>query len=193
MTKGRLEAFSDGVIAILITIMVLELKIPREPTWAGLASRWVVFLAYVLSYVYLGVYWVNHHHLMSTVRRVDGPLLWLNSHLLFWLSLIPFVTDWLGESKAAPVPTICYGVVNIMAGVAYSLLNDRIAGQQEDVSLQKAHRHHQRKGRLAVATYAVALVLAGFGWTVPAVALYAVVAAVYFVPSKQFEASLGAD
>src|SRR5215510_5927580 len=122
MSKNRLEAFSDGVIAIIITIMVLELKVPHGDTWATLRPILPVFLSYVLSFLYLGIYWNNHHHLLYVTERVNGGILWSNLHLLFWLSLVPFVTAWMGENRFAPVPTAAYGVVLLLAAVAYTLL-----------------------------------------------------------------------
>src|SRR6267143_4329947 len=122
MTKSRMEAFSDGVIAVIITILVLELKVPHEPTLAALAPVAPVFLSYVLSFVFLGIYWSNHHHLLQAVKHVDGRVLWANLHLLFWLSLIPFVTGWVGENHFAPLPTAGYGFVLLMAGVAFTIL-----------------------------------------------------------------------
>src|SRR5262245_8435919 len=126
MSKSRLEAFSDGVIAILITIMVLELRAPHEPTFAALSPLAPRFLVYVMSYVYLGIYWNNHHHLLHATSRIAGAVLWPNLHLLFWLSLVPFVTAWMGENHFAPVPTAVYGVVLLMAAIAYTILQAAI-------------------------------------------------------------------
>src|SRR5207253_4256428 len=122
MTKSRMEAFSDGVIAVIITILVLELRVPHEPTLAALIPVAPVFLSYVLSFVFLGIYWSNHHHLLQAVKHVDGRVLWANLHLLFWLSLIPFVTGWMGENNFAPLPVALYGVVLFFAGTAYYIL-----------------------------------------------------------------------
>src|SRR6187399_1099316 len=122
MSTGRMEAFSDAVIAILITIMVLELEVPHETTWAALRELRPVLLSYVMSFVYLGIYWNNHHHMFQAVDRVSGKVLWANSHLLFWLSLVPFATAWLGDSHSAPLPTAVYGVMLISAAVAYTIL-----------------------------------------------------------------------
>src|SRR6185295_6764062 len=132
MGKGRLEAFSDGVIAIIITIMVLELKVPHEATWHALAEGWPVFLSYVLSFYFIGVYWTNHHHLLHTVKHAGGKTIWANLHLLFWLSIVPFATAWLGETYPARAPTVFYGFVMFMAGTAYAFLARIIAGQQKD-------------------------------------------------------------
>src|SRR5215468_7790543 len=122
MTKGRLEAFSDGVLAIIITIMVLEMKVPHGTDWSALLTVLPVFLSYILSFIYLGIYWNNHHHLIAATRRIDGSIMWANLHLLFWLSLIPFVTGWMGENHFAPLPTSLYGCVLLMAAMAYTLL-----------------------------------------------------------------------
>src|SRR5215216_4016052 len=126
MNKTRLEAFSDGVLAIIITIMVLELRIPHGADWAALKPLLPVFLSYVLSFIYIGIYWNNHHHLLQATRRVNGTILWANMHLLFWLSLVPFATGWMGENHFAPLPTAIYGVVLLGAGIAYQLLQRRI-------------------------------------------------------------------
>src|SRR5438046_2610538 len=130
MTKGRLEAFSDGVIAILITILVLELKVPRGADWASLRPMLPVFSTYVLSYVFLGIYWNNHHHLLHAADRINGKILWANLHLLFWLSLVPFVTGWMGENHFASLPTAVYGVVMLLAAVAYTILQKVIVTHQ---------------------------------------------------------------
>src|ERR671938_284448 len=131
MKKGRLEAFSDGVIAIIITIMVLELKIPHGADWESLRPVVPVFLTYLLSFVYLGIYWNNHHHMLYITDRINGKILWANMHLLFWLSLVPFVTGWMGENHFAPLPTAVYGVVMLMAAVAYTILQTLIVAQQD--------------------------------------------------------------
>jgi uncharacterized membrane protein len=130
MGKTRLEAFSDGVIAVIITIMVLEMKVPHGEKMAALAPLWPVFLGYVLSFVYLGIYWNNHHHMFHTVQKVTGPMLWANLHLLFWLSLVPFVTGWMGENHFAAVPTALYGVVLLLAAIAYWILQQIIIASQ---------------------------------------------------------------
>ncbi len=187
MGKGRLEAFSDGVIAIIITIMVLELKTPDHPTWAALCARWPIVLSYVLSFFFVGVYWGNHHHLLHSVRRVTGTMLWLNLHLLFWLSLIPFVTRWLGETYPAPIPTVTYGAVMLMAGIAYSLLQRVIAGQQTKDDQRQAHRHQTRKALLAIVLYSSAMPLAWFGHVHLAVILYLLVALSWAIPDRGLE------
>src|ERR1041384_6713884 len=139
MTKGRLEAFSDGVIAILITILVLELKTPHGSTWEALRPVFPVFSSYVLSFVFLGIYWNNHHHMLHMVKRVTGPMLWANLHLLFWLSLVPFVTGWMGENHFERVPAALYGVVLLFAGAAYVILQNLIIKSQgANSSLRRA-------------------------------------------------------
>src|SRR5579862_5700482 len=130
MGKGRLEAFSDGVVAILITIMVLELKVPHEPTWSALAPLTPVFFTYVLSFVFLGIYWNNHHHMLHATQRINGRILWANLHLLFWLSLVPFVTGWMGENHFAALPTAAYGVVLLLAAIAYTILQTQIVAEE---------------------------------------------------------------
>src|ERR687886_1349841 len=130
MKKGRLEAFSDGVIAIIITIMVLELKIPHGTDWESLRPLVPVFLTYVLSFAYLGIYWNNHHHMLYVTERINGKILWANMHLLFWLSLIPFVTGWMGENHFAPLPTAVYGVVLLCAAISYTILQTAIVAHQ---------------------------------------------------------------
>src|SRR5262245_46378646 len=160
MSKGRLEAFSDGVIAIIITIMVLELRVPEGTDLAALRPLIPVFLSYVLSFVFLGIYWNNHHHLFQAVRHVNGPILWANLHLLFWLSLVPFVTGWMGENHFAPWPVALYGVVLILSGSAYYMLSRvLIAYQGQDSTLATA-LGRDFKGKISVVIYAVAIALA---------------------------------
>ena len=184
MGKGRLEAFSDGVIAIIITIMVLELKVPHEPTWAALYERWPVFIGYVASFFFVGVYWSNHHHLVHTVRKVGPRIMWLNLHLLFWMSMIPFVTAWLGETELAPVPTFAYGVVMLIAGLAYLLLQLAIAAQQTDERQRQAHKRQQWKGYVALVLYATGLPLAWTGHVFVAMALFAGNALAWAIPDR---------
>lgn len=187
MTKARLEAFSDAVIAIIITIMVLALEPPRVHTWQGLGDLWPTFVSYVLSYFYVGVYWANHHHLIHTLRRVNGTIMWLNLHLLFWLSLVPFVTAWLGRSYPASVPTFVYGGVLLLAGCAYYLLSRAVAAQHAGEPGWEAHHHHGRKTRLALLLYAIGLPFAWIGWVHAALALYLGVALAYVIPERRFE------
>jgi uncharacterized membrane protein len=192
MGKSRLEAFSDGVLAIIITIMVLELKVPHGETWAVLRPLWGVFLGYVLSFVYLGIYWNNHHHLFHTVRTVSAGILWANLHLLFWLSLVPFVTGWAGENRFAPVPTVLYGVVLTMAALAYLLLQRAIiAAHGSDSTLHRAIGTDW-KGQASFALYVVG-VAAGYRWPAVAWTIYALVAAIWLLPDPRIERALHAE
>ena len=189
MGKGRLEAFSDGVIAILITIMVLELKIPHGSEMAALAPVLPVFLTYVLSFVYLGIYWNNHHHMLHATTRVDGKILWANLHLLFWLSLVPFVTGWMGENHFASTPTAIYGTVMLASAVAYLVLQTTIiAAEGRDSKLARAVAS-DFKGKLSLAAYASAIPLA-FVREWLADALYVAVALLWLVPDKRIEARM---
>jgi TMEM175 potassium channel family protein len=186
MSKTRLEAFSDGVIAILITIMVLELKVPHGTDFAALEPLLPVFLTYVLSYVYLGIYWNNHHHMLHTSERVVGKILWANLHLLFWLSLVPFVTGWMGENHFAPLPTAVYGAVLLMAGLAYTILQSTIIAQQGPGSKLAAAVGNDVKGKLSAALYAVAIPLA-FVHQWISDAIYVLVALMWLVPDPRIE------
>jgi uncharacterized membrane protein len=187
MGKNRLEAFSDGVIAILITIMVLELKVPHGADLAALAPLWPVFLSYVLSFLYLGIYWNNHHHLLHAVHEISGPVLWANLHLLFWLSLIPFVTGWMGENHFATVPVAAYGIVLFMCAVAYSVLVRFLISHhgRENKPLAEAIGS-DRKGRWSLVLYMVGVALSylqpwlGF-------AVYLGVALIWFIPDRRIE------
>ena len=189
MTKNRLEAFSDGVIAIIITIMVLELKVPHTTELSELAGLLPVFLSYVLSFVYVAIYWNNHHHLLHAVHHVNGPVLWANMHLLFWLSLVPFVTGWMGENHFAAVPVALYGVVLLMAAVAYTILvRALISLHGRDSALAKAIGK-DRKGMVSLLLYVIAL---GVAYWLPLVAglLYGVVAIIWLVPDRRIEKTL---
>ncbi len=189
MSKGRLEAFSDGVIAILITIMVLELKAPHGGELAALAPLLPVFLSYVLSFVYLGIYWNNHHHLFQAVRHVTGPVLWANLHLLFWLSLVPITTAWMGDNHFAPVPVAVYGAVLLCAAVAYFVLvRALLAHHERDSALARAIGD-DTKGKVSVVLYAVAIASA---LRLPALAcgLYVAVAVIWLVPDRRIENAL---
>jgi uncharacterized membrane protein len=186
MGKGRLEAFSDGVIAIIITIMVLELKPPHEPTWHALSENWHVFLSYVLSFVYVGIYWNNHHHMLFPCHRVSGAALWANLHLLFWLSLFPFSTAWIGENHLAPLPTAAYGVVLLMAGVAYLILQRLIIVQQGPDSLLAAAIGRDWKGKLSALAYLAAIPLAFVSpWI--SIGLYTSAAFTWLIPDRRNE------
>jgi uncharacterized membrane protein len=186
MGKSRLEAFSDGVLAIIITIMVLELRVPHDATLAALQPLWGVFLSYVLSFVYLAIYWNNHHHMLHTVHEVTGGMLWANLHLLFWLSLVPFVTGWMGENHFAPVPTAVYGIVLLMAAMAYWILQRLIIRSQGPSSLLRRAIGGDWKGNLSPVFYAIGILAA---WAAPyfAVAIYASVAALWLVPDRRIE------
>ena len=162
MHKTRLEAFSDGVLAIIITIMVLEMKVPHGEDFAALRPLLPVFLCYVLSFVYVGIYWNNHHHMLQAARRVDGRILWANLHLLFWLSLFPFVTGWMGENHFAPLPSAVYGVVLLMAGIAYWVLARAIIANEGNDSLLGQAIGNDRKGTASIVMYAIAIPLAMF-------------------------------
>ncbi len=186
MGKGRLEAFSDGVIAIIITIMVLELKVPHEAGLAALRPLIPVFLSYVLSFIYLGIYWNNHHHLLQATRQVNGSILWANLHLLFWLSLIPFVTGWMGENNFDALPVALYGTVLLLAGIAYFILTRTlIAYHGEDSALAMAVGR-DFKGIVSMVIYAVAILLSFVNsWL--ACLLYALVAVMWLIPDRRIE------
>jgi uncharacterized membrane protein len=186
MSKGRLEAFSDGVIAILITIMVLELKVPHRADPGALRELVPVFLAYVLSFAYLGIYWTNHHHLLQLTRRVSGRVLWANLHLLFWLSLVPFVTGWMGENGNAPFPTASYGAVLVLSGVAYLILQRSIIATEGADSQIAAAVGRDLKGKLSSVLYAAAIPLS-FAHVFFADAIYVGVAAMWLVPDRRLE------
>ena len=190
MSKGRLEAFSDGVIAILITIMVLELRVPRGDDLAALRPLLPVFLTYVLSFVFLGIYWNNHHHMLHATDRVNGKILWANLHLLFWLSLVPFVTSWMGENHFASLPTAVYGAVMLLAAVAYTILQRVILKHQGPDSRLAAAVGKDRKGTVSLACYALAIPLA-FVHQWISDALYVFVALLWLIPDRRIESKLG--
>jgi uncharacterized membrane protein len=186
MTTGRLEAFSDGVLAIIITIMVLEMKVPHGADFAALRPLTPVFLSYVLSFIYLGIYWNNHHHMMHAMHRVSGPLLWANLHLLFWLSLVPFVTGWMGENHFAPAPVALYGFVLLMAAIAYTIMVRaalRIEGP--DSTLARAIGE-DRKGNISMALYVIGIVASFFQVWMAGTAFIAV-ALIWLVPDRRIE------
>ncbi len=189
MNRNRLEAFSDGVIAILITIMVLELHVPQGTGWEALRPLIPVFLSYVLSFVFLGIYWNNHHHMLHMVERVSGGILWANLHLLFWLSLIPFGTGWMGQNHAAPLPTALYGVNLLMAGTAYTILQGAIVSRQGAHSKLRDAVGSDVKGKISLAGYAAAIPLS-FVATWIAIGLYALVALIWLVPDRRIESFL---
>jgi TMEM175 potassium channel family protein len=186
VSKGRLEAFSDGVIAILITIMVLELKVPHGADAEAIRPLLPVFLTYVLSFVYLGIYWNNHHHMFQLADRINGRILWANLHLLFWLSLVPFATGWMGENHFAPLPTAVYGVVLLLAGMAYLTLQNAIIAQQGPGSRLAAAVGGDAKGKLSAALYVAAIPLAFMReWISDAI--YVFVALMWLVPDRRIE------
>jgi uncharacterized membrane protein len=189
MGKNRLEAFSDGVLAIIITIMVLEMKVPHGGSVGTLVPLVPVFMSYVLSFVYIGIYWNNHHHMLQTCTRVTGGILWANLHLLFWLSLFPFVTGWMGENHFAAVPSALYGGVLLAAAIAYWILQQRIiAGQGRESPLKDAIGRDW-KGKLSPALYVLGIA-STFFWPWIAQALYVAVALVWLVPDRRIERSL---
>jgi uncharacterized membrane protein len=186
MGKDRLAAFSDGVIAIIITIMVLELKVPHGASWSTLAGVLPNFISYVLSFIYLAIYWNNHHHLIHTVTRVDGAILWANSHLLFWLSLIPAATAWMGENLLAPVPTAVYGVVLLMPAIAYYLLQRTIVRKQGAHSMLASALGSDMKGKLSPVLYIAGIALAFIApWL--SILIYVSVAVIWLVPDRRIE------
>lgn len=188
MGRGRLEAFSDGVIAILITIMVLELKVPHEPTVKALLDLAPVFSSYILSFVFLGIYWNNHHHMLYTATRVNGRILWANLHLLFWLSLVPFVTHWMGANHLAAIPTAMYGAVLLLAAIAFTILQMSIIADQGPDSLLRQAVGNAWKEKLSLACYTVAMPLA-FLNTWLAFGLYVIVVAIWLIPDRRIEAA----
>ncbi|MBL8764630.1 MAG: DUF1211 domain-containing protein [Phycisphaerae bacterium] len=186
MTTSRLEAFSDGVIAIIITIMVLEMKVPHSADLAGLKPLLPVFLSYVLSFVFVGIYWNNHHHLLHGARDVGGGTLWANLHLLFWLSLVPFTTGWMGENSFAPAPTALYGVVLLLAAIAYSILQRCILARLGPDSHLSRALGADLKGKLSPVAYTIAIPLAFVSpWV--ACGLYVIVALMWLVPDRRIE------
>ncbi|HXH61509.1 MAG TPA: TMEM175 family protein [Fimbriimonadaceae bacterium] len=189
MKTNRLEAFSDGVLAIVITIMVLELKVPHEPSIEALGPLLPVFLSYAMSFVYLAIYWNNHHHMLQVTERASGGILWANMHLLFWLSLVPFVTGWMGENSFSPVPTAVYGVVLLFAAIAYYILQTVIVRHQGEVSPLKSMIGKDVKGKGSVVLYIVAIPLA-FLTQWAAVGIYVAVALVWLVPDRRIESAL---
>ena len=189
MTTGRLEAFTDAVIAIVITILVLELRVPHEPELAALRDVVLVFLTYVLSFVYLGIYWNNHHHMMVLTERVNGKILWANLHLLFWLSLVPFTTAWMGETDFAASPTAVYGVDLLLAAIAYFILQTAIIAEEGPDSRLRAALGRDLKGKISPLLYLAAIPLAFVSpWI--ALAVYVFVALMWLVPDRRIESAV---
>ena len=191
MRSGRLEAFSDGVLAIVITItiMVLEMKVPHAADWAALRELWPVFLSYILSFVYVGIYWNNHHHLLAAVEEVNGAIMWTNLHLLFWITLIPFVTGWMGENHFAPLPTMVYGCVLLLSAVAYLILQRRILAAEPAEHPLRRQMGRDWKGKLSPLAYLAGIVAAAF-LPMLAVGVYALVAVVWIIPDRRVERAL---
>jgi uncharacterized membrane protein len=190
MTKSRLEAFSDGVVAIIITIMVLEMRAPHSANLEALRPLLPVFISYILSFVFVGIYWSNHHHLLQVVRHVNGPILWANLHLLFWLSLIPFVTAWMGENHFAAWPVALYGIDLLCAGIAYFILTRallRIHGPESELAIALGADF---KGKISLVIYLVAIPLA-FVHSLLAGSLYALVAIMWLIPDRRIERTIG--
>lgn len=190
MSKSRLEAFSDGVVAIIITIMVLELKVPHEPTFAALSELTPVFLSYVLSFIYVGIYWNNHHHLWQAGKQVNGRILWANLHLLFWLSLIPFATAWNGETSFAELPMAAYGFVLWMAALAYYILVRAMISQHGKESALAAAIGRDSKGIISLVGYTIAIIVAFFTPLI-SLGLYVAVALMWLIPDSRIEKTIG--
>jgi uncharacterized membrane protein len=189
MGKGRLEAFSDGVIAIIITIMVLEMKVPRGENLSALRPLLPIFLSYVLSFIYVGIYWNNHHHMLHAATHVTGPTLWANLHLLFWLSLFPFATGWMGENHFAPAPSALYGVVLLMAAIAYWVLQQTIIASEGPNSVLKRAVGKDWKGKLSPWIYVAAIIVSlKSSWA--AQGIYALTALIWFIPDRRIEHAL---
>jgi uncharacterized membrane protein len=186
MTKGRIEAFSDGVIAILITIMVLELKVPHGARLADLTPLIPVALSYVLSFTYLGIYWNNHHHMLAATKKIDGSVMWANLHLLFWLSLVPFVTAWMGENHFEKTPSAVYGVVMLMSAIAYYVLQSRILRLEGPQSTLALAVGRDKKGKISPVLYTLAIPLA---YVSPWIAgsIYVLVALIWLMPDPRIE------
>jgi len=186
MHKGRLEAFSDGVIAVIITIMVLELKVPHGTDWAALRPVVPVFLSYVLSFIYVAIYWNNHHHMLQACRKVNGHVLWANLHLLFWMSLVPVVTEWMGQNHTASIPVAMYGAVLLLTGIAYTILSHALIALHGAESPLAVALGRNDKGNLSLLLYAIAV---GLSFVHPSIALviYAAVALMWFAPDPRIE------
>jgi uncharacterized membrane protein len=189
MGKERLTAFSDGVVAIIITIMVLELKVPHGVAFADLAPVFPVFLSYVLSFIYVGIYWNNHHHMLQLARSVTGPILWANLHLLFWLSVVPFASAWMGENQLTTAPVALYGGVLIMNALAYTLLMTMLIRHEGPDSALARAMGRDLKGKMSLVIYVVAIALA-FVWPIASVALYVLVAMIWFIPDRRVERTM---
>jgi uncharacterized membrane protein len=192
MNKTRLEAFSDGVFAILITIMVLEIKVPHGSDFGDLKGLIPIFLSYVLSFIYLGIYWNNHHHMLHTIKHVSGSMLWANMHLLFWLSLVPFATAWIGETGFVSAPMVVYGCILLLAAIAYFILQSQIIKQEGDNSVLKKAIGNDVKGKMSPIIYLIAII-SGFYNPIISGLLYVVVAFIWLIPDKRIERTLKQD
>ncbi|MCB0705814.1 MAG: DUF1211 domain-containing protein [Saprospiraceae bacterium] len=192
MNKGRLEAFSDGVLAIIITIMVLEIKVPHGEAFSDLSPLLPIFLSYILSFIYLGIYWNNHHHMMQTVTQVTGSVLWANLHLLFWLSLVPFATGWMGENHFSAMPMALYGLILLMAAIAYFILQHQIIKSQGKNSLLAKAIGKDKKGKLSPIMYGAAIASC---WISPWIGgvIYILVALMWLIPDSRIERLVNAD
>ena len=192
MGRDRLTAFSDGVIAVIITIMVLELKVPHGADWNALRGLAPIFLSYVLSFVYVAIYWTNHHHFLHTVTRVSGPILWANNHLLFWISLIPFSAGWMSENDFAPLPTAVYGVSLLMPGLAWLLLQNAITRKHGKEAVLAKALGRDLKGKISGVLYVAAIMLAFVNpWI--SLAIYALVALIWLMPDQRIEHAIAAE
>jgi len=189
MTKGRLEAFSDGVLAIIITIMVLEIKVPHGSEFSSLNPLLPVFISYVLSFIYLGIYWNNHHHMLQVTHKINGKILWANLHLLFWLSLFPFVTAWMGENSFAPSTLALYGIVLLMAAIAYYILQKAIIAKNGKDSLLSVALGNDLKGKISPVLYTIAII---FSFIIPWISgiIYILVALIWLIPDKRIESAV---
>lgn len=186
MNKTRLEAFSDGVLAIIITIMVLEIKVPHEVSFSALKPILPVFLSYVLSFIYVGIYWNNHHHMMHTVKQISGGILWANLHLLFWLSMIPFATAWIGENHFAPIPMMLYGIVLLLCALAYFILQYLILKKHGPDSVLSKAIGKDSKGKLSPVFYILGIIASNYNGLI-AGAFYVLVAIMWLIPDKRIE------
>lgn len=189
MTKGRLEAFSDGVLAIIITIMVLELKVPEGSSWGSLKPLLPRFLAYIFSFIYVGIYWNNHHHLFQAVKKVNGSILWANLHLLFWLSLMPIATEWIGTTHFAENPVAAYGICLIMSAVAYTILENLIVRHEGEDSKLKEAIHSKFKEYISIVFYVLGIAVSFF-YPYIAIGFYYLVALIWLIPDRRIEKSL---
>ena len=186
MNKTRIEAFSDGVLAIIITIMVLEIKAPEEDSFESLKHLIPVFLSYVLSFIYVGIYWNNHHHMFQVVKKVNGSILWYNTTLLFWLSLIPFATSWIGDHSFSKVPIACYGFILLMCAISYTMLQNRIIKLEGKESVLHKAVEKDKKGKISMACYTLAILLAFVSPIISGI-LYIFVALIWVIPDKRIE------